>query len=77
MIDKRHLIGKSVIIKLDSVSKALTGVVSHVENDGIWFISGDIIGEIASAMAGLPLGVNEPAVYVPFSKISWLMAPNE
>lgn len=49
MVDKKHLQGKTVIIKINGLSRTLQGTVTHVDDDGFW-ISGDaIIAEIADA----------------------------
>ena len=76
MVDKKHLQGKQVIIKINGLSRTLQGTVTHVEDDGVW-ISGDaIIAEIADA-GGLTIALNAPAVFVPTVQLLWLIASNE
>jgi hypothetical protein len=76
MVDKKHLQGKQVIIKINGLSRTLHGTVTHVEDDGFW-ISGDaIIAEIADA-GGLTIALNSPAVFVPTVQLLWLIASNE
>jgi hypothetical protein len=77
MISKTNLQKKTVLVKIDGMDKAFTAVVSNLENDGIWFVGGDVASQIASAIGALPLALKEPAFYVPISQISWLMASNE
>jgi hypothetical protein len=76
MVDKKHLQGKQVIIKINGLSRILHGTVTHVDDDGFW-ISGDaIIAEIADA-GGLTIALNTPAVFVPTVQLLWLIASNE
>ena len=76
MLDKKHLQGKPVIIKINGLSRTLHGTVTHVDDDGFW-ISGDaIIAEIADA-EGLPIALNTPVVFVPTAQLLWLIAANE
>jgi hypothetical protein len=76
MVAKKHLQGKTVIIKINGLSRTLQGTVTHVDDDGFW-ISGDaIIAEIADA-GGLQIALNTPAVFVPTVQLLWLIASNE
>jgi len=77
MIEKAHLQSKNVVVKISSLPNAMPATVSLVENDGIWFLSSDLVAALAKAMGGLPSGIKTPATYVPFSQILWLIAPNE
>ncbi len=75
MIDKAHLRDKAVYFKPDSFPKPLRGIVTYVENDGIWFQSDDLAAEIA--LLSSPADVKSPAIFVPFQHLSWLLAANE
>jgi hypothetical protein len=77
MITKAFLQNKQVIVNIAGVEKPIKTTVSFVEEDGFWFISGDI-------GYGLQLGITapgdslpSPAVFVPTSQILWLMTSNE
>jgi len=77
MINKAMLQNKQVIVRIVDVEKPIRTTVSYVEEDGFWFISGDI-------GYGLQLGITapgdslpSPAVFVPTSQILWLIASNE
>ena len=76
MVDTQHLRSKTIVFKIDALPKALTGTVISEEKDGFWFAGQDFVAEIAKATP-LPLGMKTPAVFVPFSQLQWLMAPQD
>jgi hypothetical protein len=69
-----HLIGQSVQIKLAGVPSPFSAVILGSEAAGLWVHKGDIIDKIAvdqgSVSPGLP---QDPAVFLPFTTISWLI----
>ena len=69
-----HLIGQSVQIKLVDLASPFSAVVLGAESAGLWVHKGDIIDKIAGnqdgASAALPV---DPAVFLPFATISWLI----
>jgi hypothetical protein len=77
MIDKAHLQGKTIGIKVDSLAVAVPATVSLVEQDGLWLVSDNLTAHLAKGGGGLPVGLKTPAVYVPFSQVSWLIAENK
>jgi hypothetical protein len=76
MIDKAHLQGKTIGIKVDNLPVAVPATVSLVEQDGLWLLSRDLVTQLAKS-GGVPVGLKTPAVYVPFSQVSWLIAEND
>jgi hypothetical protein len=77
MIDKAHLQGKNVGVRISSLPVAVPATVSFVEQDGIWLVGQDLVNHLTKSGGGMPVGGKAPAVYVPFSQILWLVAPNE
>jgi len=77
MVDKTRLRDRTVIVRIAGVNTTLTATVSYVENDGLWLIGSEIVANLSKATGGLPLGITTPAVYVPFSQLLWLIAPND
>ncbi len=69
-----HLIGQSVQIKVVELASPFSAVVLGAEAAGLWVHKGDIIDKIAlnsnGASPGLP---TDPAVFLPFATISWLI----
>lgn len=75
MVDKDHLQGKSVIIKIDSIGKTIQATVTYVESDGFWFSSRHLVTELGQA--GLPVQMKDPTVFVPTSRLLWLIAEQD
>jgi hypothetical protein len=69
-----HLIGQPVQIKLVDLASPFSAVILGAESAGLWVHKGDIIEKIAAtpddASAALP---TDPAVFLPFATISWLI----
>ena len=69
-----QLIGQSVHIKLAGIPSPFSAVILGTEAAGLWVHKGDVIDQIAanqdSVSAGLP---QDPAVFLPFATISWLI----
>ena len=68
------LIGQSVQIKLAGLVSPFSAVVLGSEAAGLWVHKGDIIDKIAvnhgAVSAAWP---EDPAVFLPFATISWLI----
>jgi hypothetical protein len=73
-----RLVGQTVEVKLDSVDTSFSAVVLGVESAGLWIHKGDALEKIAASLGGAPLeGRKEPAVFLPFGKISWLLTETQ
>ena len=69
-----HLIGQSVQIKLVDLAAPFSAVVLGAESAGLWVHKGDIIEKIAvNQNGGSAVLPTDPAVFLPFATISWLI----
>jgi hypothetical protein len=69
-----HLIGQSVQIKLAGIPSSFSAVILGSEAAGLWVHKGDIIDKIAGNRGGASEGLpQDPAVFLPFATISWLI----
>jgi hypothetical protein len=69
-----HLVGQTVEIKVAGLASPVSAVILGVEAAGLWIHKGDIVEKIAVDHAGhSPVLPKDPAVFVPFATISWLM----
>jgi hypothetical protein len=75
MINLSHLAEKEVVFKIPAVNKAMSGKVTRVEDKGLWIIGREIA--LALSQSGFPVGLQEPALFVPFHSLEWLMAASE
>jgi hypothetical protein len=68
-----HLVGQTVEVKIESVNTTFSAVILGVESAGLWIYKGDALEKITASL-GAPLeGRNEPAFFLPFGRISWLL----
>jgi hypothetical protein len=69
-----HLIGQSVEIKVAGLASSFSAVILGSEAAGLWVHKGDIIDQIAVSQGGVSPNLPEdPAVFLPFATISWLI----
>jgi hypothetical protein len=70
-----HLVGQAVEIKVAGLTSPVSAVILGVETAGLWIHKGDVLEKIAVDRGGgiLPALPKDPAVFVPFATISWLM----
>jgi len=69
-----HLVGQSVQLKIESLDTAVTAVILGVESAGLWIHQGDVVDKIVASKGGAGAATpKELAVFLPFSKISWLV----
>ena len=69
-----HLVGQSVEIKVAGFSSPISAVVLGVEAAGLWIHKGDVVEKIAADQDSVSSSSpKDPAVFVPFATISWLI----
>jgi hypothetical protein len=72
-MDTSNLIGHKVGIKTEGMSVALSAVILGVDTVGVWIGKGDAVAKIIAGVEGVPEGLTEPAVFLPYAKISWML----
>lgn len=70
-----HLVGQSVEIKVAGFSSPISAVILGIEAAGLWIHKGDVLEKIVADQDASvsPSLLKDPAVFVPFATISWLM----
>jgi hypothetical protein len=70
-----QLVGQPVEVKIAGLSSPVSAVILGVEAAGLWIHKGDVVEKIAVDRGGgaSPDLPKDPAVFVPFATISWLM----
>jgi hypothetical protein len=70
-----HLVGQPVEIKVAGFSSPISAVILGIEAAGLWIHKGDVLEKIAAEHVGgvSPSLPKDPAVFVPFATISWLV----
>ena len=69
-----YLVGQSVEVKIESVNAAVSAVILGVETAGLWIHKGDVVEKIVASQGGpRSEALRNPAVFLPFARMSWLM----
>jgi hypothetical protein len=76
MPDTRHLRTKNVILKMAGANRAVSTKVVNEEEDGLWFSSDALFGELRGAYPAIP-NMTSPAVFVPFWQVQFLIVDGE
>jgi|SRR5579862_2850484 len=71
---KTQLQGKRVIIKVSLFSRAFAGTVLATDDTGFNFLSEEMVGALREITGTLMNGMDAPTVYLPFSKLEWLVS---
>jgi hypothetical protein len=71
---KTQLQGKRVIIKVSLFSRAFSGTVLATDDTGFNFLSDEMVAALREITGTLMNGVDAPTVYLPFSKLEWLVS---
>jgi hypothetical protein len=71
-----RLVGQAVEIKVAGLSSPVSAVILGVEAAGLWIHKGDVFEKIAGDQVGgvSPSLPKDPAVFLPYATISWLIA---
>jgi hypothetical protein len=78
MIDKAHLRDKQVLFRIHGMSKAYSGVVKFVENDGFWIHADDLLVDLkSSGVLGALDQLHTPVLFVPTAALLFLIAAPE
>ena len=73
-VDTKHLRSKGVIFKISGGDRVLTGTVVNEEEHGLWIVGSDAVAHLWANSGGqIP---QQPALFVPFASLAWLIAPN-
>ena len=76
MADLKHLRTKTVILKMAGANRAVSTEVVNEEEDGLWFSSDALFGELRGTYPAIP-GMKSPAVFVPVSQVQFLIVDGE
>ena len=69
-----QLVGQAVEIEIAGLPSPVSAVILGVEAAGLWIHKGDVVEKIGVSRWRCFIGLTkDPAVFVPFATISWLM----
>ena len=61
-----------MILKMAAANRAVSAEVVNEEEDGLWFSSEALFGELGGTYQAIP-GMKSPSVFVPFSQVHFLI----
>ena len=73
-MNSTQLLGQMVSVKIEGVDTVISAVILGVESVGLWIHKGDVLEKIDACENGARSQVlKEPAVFLPFARIFWLI----
>ena len=73
-VDTKQLRYKAVLFKISGFDRVLSGTVVNDEDLGLWIVSSDAIAQLMKIVGGqVP---QQPALFVPFASVNWMIASN-
>jgi hypothetical protein len=74
-MNSSQLLGQSVEIKMEGVDTVISAVILGVETIGLWIHKGNVLEKIDASLSGIrSQALKDPAVFLPFARISWLIS---
>ena len=70
---KEKLVNKTVIVKLSLFTRAFSGTITAADDTGFCLVSNELNAALREVTGGAMANIDRPAVYLPFSKLEWLI----
>jgi hypothetical protein len=71
---KAQLTGKRVIVKISLFSRAFAGTIVATDDTGFCLLSDEMVNALREVTGTLMTGMDAPRIYLPFSKLEWLVS---
>jgi hypothetical protein len=71
---KEKLVNKTVIVKISLFTRAFSGTITAADDTGFCFVSEEMTAALREATGGAMANMDAPSVYLPFSKLEWLIS---
>jgi hypothetical protein len=71
---KTKLAGKRVVVKVSLFSRAFPGTIAAVDETGFCLLSEEMVSALREITGTLMAGMDAPSIYLPFSKLEWLVS---
>ena len=73
-LPKDKLVNRTVIIKVSLFTRAFSGTITAADDTGFFLESAEMIAALREVTGGAMANMNAPSVYLPFSKLEWLIS---
>lgn len=67
------LINRKVIVKVSLFTRAFSGTITAADEVGFCLASDEMIAALREVTGGAMANMDSPSVYLPFSKLEWLV----
>lgn len=71
---KEKLINRKVIVKIALFTRAFSGTILAADETGFCFLSEEMTAALREVTGGAMANMDAPTVYLPFSKLEWLIS---
>ncbi len=71
---KAKLVGQTVVLKVSLFSRPFRGSITSTDETGFCFISQEMIAALRETTGSIMADMQDPRVYLPFSKLEWLVS---
>ena len=68
------LVGRTVVVKVSLFSRPFRGTILATDEIGFCFISQEMIAALRETTGSIMADMQDPSVYLPFSKLEWLVS---
>jgi len=70
---KETLVNKKVVVKVSLFTRAFSGTITAADETGFCLLCNELNQALREVTGGAMADVDAPAVYLPFSKLEWLI----
>ena len=70
---KESLVNKKVIVKVSLFTRAFSGTITAADDTGFCLVCNELNAALRDVTGGAMGDMDAPAVYLPFSKLEWLI----
>jgi hypothetical protein len=71
---KEKLVNRTVIVKVSLFTRAFSGTIIAADDTGFCLVSNDLNAALREVTGGAMADMDAPGVYLPFSKLEWLIS---
>jgi len=71
---KEKLLNRTVIVKVSLFTRAFSGTIIAADDTGFCLVSNEMNAALREVTGGAMADMDAPSVYLPFSKLEWLVS---
>jgi hypothetical protein len=71
---KDKLVNRTVVVKVSLFTRAFSGTITAADETGFFLDSAEMTAALREVTGGAMANMDAPVVYLPFSKLEWLIS---